>query len=117
MLGISFFEFIIILIVIILAFRPNDIPSLIKDAYKIFYKIKNFLHKIKIELEKFNKSLGINEIEEDLNKRQREVKKIIDIYGKEHEVLNISELRNDMKKEEIDSEIKKENKKNLENYQ
>ena len=40
MFGISFFEFIIILIVIILAFRPSDIPNLIKDAYKIFYKIK-----------------------------------------------------------------------------
>ena len=37
---------------------------------------------MKTELGKFNKSLGIDEIEEDLNKKQREVKKLLIFMAK-----------------------------------
>lgn len=115
MFGISFFEFIIIIIVIILAFRPADIPNLIKDIYRAVFKVKNFFYKMKAELRNFNKSLGIDEIEQELDKSHKEVKKIIDIYGNEHQVSGVNELRSDMKQEEIDQEITKENKKNSDN--
>jgi len=112
MFGISFLEFIVILIVVILAFKPSDVPNLIKDIYKFIHKVKEFFYNMKSEVKKFNKSLGIDDIENNLQKSQKEIKKIVDIYGNEHHVEGISELRKDLKNKEIDKEITKENKKN-----
>ena len=114
MFGISIFEFIIILIIIILIFRPTDIPILIKDLYKMFLKLKNFFIKAKQELKSFNNSLGIDDIEKNLKEQGDEIATIIDIYGKEHQVKNLSEIRKDLSKEEINKEIFKSNSSNIE---
>lgn len=132
MFGISFFELLLIMVVAVVFIKPEDVPTVAKTIAKAFIKIKKFIASIKQELDEMSKDLGLDEIkkqaeqeiafEESQKKsaQQNLPKKsadnstvIIDIYGNEHRVENLEELRPDLDQEQLQGEIKKQNEINL----
>lgn len=122
MFGISFVELLIIITVVVIMVGPKDIPDLVRNILKLVYKIKQFIADSKKELKSVGDEMGLGEIKQEIEqeliaekiKLEKEVTTIVDIYGEEHQIYGVDELRDDLKKEDLDAEIMKHNKSNKE---
>ena len=122
MFGISFIEFIIILAVVVIMVGPKDIPDLARNIVRFVYKFKQFIAESKKELKSVGDEMGLGEIRQEIEqeliaekiKLEKEVTTIVDIYGEEHHVYGVDELRSDLKKEDLKAEIVKHNQVNNE---
>jgi Tat protein translocase TatB subunit len=120
MFGISFGEFLIIIAVAVLVIGPKDFPEIARHIIKAVAKAKHIIDKAKVELNLLGKEIGIDEIKNEVaiemaNERARiekEITTIIDIYGNEHQVSGLDEIRQDQTKEEIELEVAKYNQEN-----
>ncbi len=120
MFGISLAEFLLILIVAVMVIGPKDLPEVARYMIRAIAKIKNLITKAKIELDNLGKEIGIEEIRNEVaielaNEKARiedDVTTIIDMYGNEHKVPAIHEIRTDKTKEEIEKEVEELNQKN-----
>lgn len=121
MLGFSFAEIILILLVIIIFIRPKDLPQIAYFGGKLFYKLKNLFFSLKKTCLNMLDDFGLQDIKEEMNRGISEEKSkydskkptiIIDMYGNEHEVHDINDLRSDLANADLQNEIAKENKKN-----
>ncbi len=120
MFGISFGEFLIVITIALLVIGPKDFPEIARNIIKAVAKTKQMIDKAKVELNLLGKEIGVDEIRNEVaieiaNEKARiekEVTTIIDIYGNEHQVLGLDEIRKDKTKEEIDLEVEKYNQEN-----
>lgn len=123
MFGISFGEFLLILAVAVLIIGPKDLPEVARYIIKMIAKIKHLISSAKKELDNLGKEIGVEEIKNEVAieianqkaKLEEDVTTIIDIYGNEHKVPAIDEVRKDKSKEELQKEVAELNKTNLEN--
>ncbi len=123
MFGISLGEFFLIITIAILFIGPKDFPEIARKLIKIAAKSKSVINKAKIEFQALSKEIGIDEIKNEIAmelanekcKIEAEITTIVDIYGKEHQVIDISEIRKDKSKEEINAEVVKYNLNNKKN--
>ena len=123
MFGISFGEFLIIIVIGVLVIGPKDFPEIARHIIKGIAKAKHIINKTKVELNILSKEIGIDEIKNEVaiemaNERakiEKDITTIIDIYGNEHQVSGLDEIRKDKSKEEIDLEIADYNKTNTQN--
>ena len=107
MLGVSFFELLMVMILALIIIGPKELPDLAKNLIRIIVRIKKFAKQTSQE----SGLIEIKEeIEKDMMKLEEETSTIIDIYGNEHEVHAIDKLRSDKNKEELEEEINKYNK-------
>lgn len=117
MFGISFIEFIIIITVVVIMVGPKDIPDLARNIVRFIYKVKQFIADSKKELKAVGDEMGLSEIKQEIEqeliaekiKLEKEVTTIVDIYGEEHQIYGVDELRGDLKKEDLEVEITKYN--------
>jgi Sec-independent protein translocase protein TatA len=116
MFGFSLAELIIVCLVALFFIKPKDLPEIAHFLGKIFFRAKKFIKSVKKQFKDMEQELGIDELKQEMNRGMAEEKTkseennetiIIDIYGNEHRVNNLSELRPDLNKEEIAAEIKK----------
>lgn len=116
MFGISFSEFIIVIIFALAIVNPKDIPVIAKYLTKIFFKAKNIISQAQKEWDNVSKEMGLDNIKEEVEKEAAELKKttIIDIYGNEHEVHDLDKIRGDLAQDDLDQEVKKYNEVNKE---
>ena len=120
MFGISLGEFLLILIIAILVIGPKDLPEVARYLIRAIAKTKHLIAKAKAELDVLGKEIGIEEIKNEIaielaNEKTRienEVTTIIDLYGNEHQVSGLHEMRKDKNKDEIAKEIAELNQKN-----
>lgn len=120
MFGISLSEFLLVLVVAILLIGPKDFPEVARYLIKAIAKTKHFIAKTKAELHLLGKEIGIDEIKNEVavelanekTRIEKEFTTIIDIYGNEHQVYGVGEIRKDKNKEEIAKEVLELNKKN-----
>ncbi|MES2678173.1 MAG: twin-arginine translocase TatA/TatE family subunit [Pseudomonadota bacterium] len=120
MFGISLGEFLLILVIAILVIGPKDLPEVARYLIRAIAKTKQLIAKAKAELDVLGKEIGIDEIKNEIaielaNEKTRiesEVTTIIDLYGNEHQVSDLSEIRKDKNKDEIEQEISELNQKN-----
>lgn len=123
MFGISLGEFLLILAIAVLVIGPKDLPEVARYIIKAIAKIKNLISKAKFELSALGKEIGVDEIKNEIaielanekSKIEEEVTTIIDIYGNEHKVPAIDEIRKDKTKEELKKEVEELNESNLKN--
>lgn len=121
MLGFSLAELIVVIIVFIIFIKPNDMPEIARFIGKIIYHGKHHINKIKNHLKEIEKEIGIDKLKEEFNqsiaeekaKLENDVTIIVDMYGNEHKVPNIYQIRDDIKKEDLEQEIIDHNNKNL----
>ncbi len=117
MFGISFAELLVIIIIALIFIGPKDMPEIARYIIKMIIKIKKFIQSATAELKEVSKELGLDDIKSEVEreiiaqkiKLEKDVTTIIDIYGNEHQVPKIEELRPDMNKEELQEEINKYN--------
>ena len=117
MFDISIGEFLVIIIVGILIIGPKDFPEIARHIIKAIVKSKQIINKAKVELSVLSKEIGIDEIKNEVaieiaNEKvrlEKEITTIVDIYGNEHQVLGVDEIRKDKSKDEINEEVKRYN--------
>jgi len=120
MFGISLVEFLVIATIGILVIGPKDFPDIARNIIRAIAKGKNIIDKTKAELNLLGKEIGIDDIKNEVAieianekaKIEEEVSTIIDIYGNEHQVFGLDEIRKDRSKEEIALEIEQYNQSN-----
>ena len=126
MLGFSFGELIMVLIVALVLIKPKDLPEIAHFCGKMYYRAKNYFQDLKTHFNQAQKDLGIDDIKQELERgfaeekaRLSELKNdttvIIDIYGNEHMVPSINQIRPDLNEEDLKSEIEKLNQINTKN--
>tara|TARA_Y100000389_G_scaffold204519_1_gene257656 strand:+ start:1699 stop:1980 length:282 start_codon:yes stop_codon:yes gene_type:complete len=84
MFGISFFEFLLIIIIFILAIDPRDLPNIIKKIIEGFFGFRDYFNQI-------SQDIGFddikNEVENNLNnEKMKNITEITDIYGVKHNI-------------------------------
>lgn len=120
MFGFSFSELIIVLVIALILIKPKDLPEIAHFCGKIYYRAKNYFHDLKKYFNQAQKELGIDNLKQELQRGFAEEKAkydelkddttiIVDIYGNEHKVPNIDQVRSDLTKEDIKSEVEKLN--------
>jgi len=121
MLGFSFAELLVVIIVVIIFIKPDDMPEIARFIGKLIYHGKHNINKIKKHLKEIEKEIGIDKLKEEVNqsiaeekaKLENDITIIVDMYGNEHKIPNIHEIRNDIKKEDLEQEITNRNNENL----
>ena len=120
MFGFSFAELIIVLIVALIFIKPQDLPEIAHFVGKIFYRGKRLIKDLKQSLKDMEKELGLEDLKHELNrgiaeeksKLEEEMTVIVDIYGNEHQVPNVKDVRPDLTAEQAAEEIKRLNEEN-----
>ncbi|MDX2082912.1 MAG: hypothetical protein SFV53_02870 [Rickettsiales bacterium] len=122
MFGFSLAELLLICVIALIFIKPKDLPEIAHFLGKIFYRGKKFFYELKKQFRELEQDLGLEEIKQELNRGIAEEKQrldddeektvIVDIYGNEHHVKNIDQIRPDLDKEQINQEIKKLNQEN-----
>lgn len=120
MFGFSFAELIIVLIVALIFIKPQDLPEIAHFVGKIFYRGKRLIKDLKQSLKEMEKELGLEDLKQEINrgiaeeksKLEEEMTVIVDIYGNEHLVPNVKDVRPDLTAEEAAEEIKRLNEEN-----
>jgi len=119
MFGFSLAELILVFLVAIIFIKPQDLPEIAHFFGKLYYKARKLIDDIKIQLKSVEKELGLDELKHEINRgiaeekikiedEKKELTKIIDIYGNEHEV-NIGNVSSHLTDEELKAEIAKYN--------
>ena len=116
MLGISFTELMVIIILALVIIGPKELPDLIRSIIRITVKARKL---IKQTFQETGLQQITEEIREDFEKQSREIEEqtttIIDLYGNPHQVPNPKAMRGDKSEEELKAEIAKYNKINSKN--
>jgi sec-independent protein translocase protein TatB len=120
MFGISFAEMALILMVALIIIGPKDLPEVSRYLIKFIAKSKRMISSAKKELNKLGEEVGIEDIKNEIAlemvnekvKLEEDLTTIIDIYGNEHQVPNIENVRNDKSKEDLLKEVEDHNQKN-----
>ncbi len=128
MFGISLVELIFVMLLVIFFVKPADIPQIARFLGKIYSKIKNLISLVKENVESTKKEVGFDQIKQEFNiaideeevkkgKNSKKTTEIVDIYGKTHHVMDISQLRPDLEPEDLENEIESLNQDNQEKSQ
>lgn len=121
MFGFSLAELLLVCVVALIFIKPKDLPEIAHFLGKIFYRGKKFFNELKKQFKEVEQDLGFDEIKQEINRGIAEEKAksedhestvIVDMYGNEHRVGNVHEVRSDMSKEQLNEEIKKLNEAN-----
>lgn len=120
MFGFSLAELVVVFLVALIFIKPQDLPEIAYFCGKLFYKGKKLFQEAKNQFKEIQKEAGIQELKDEINRAIAEEKSkfedektvIVDLYGNEHVVSNISQIRSDKEKEDLEEEVKKLNEEN-----
>lgn len=113
MFGFSLAELIVVCIVILIFIKPQDLPEIAHFIGRMIYRGKKFYRELKKNFTELEKEFGIDDLRQEVNrgiaqeanKIEQETTVIVDMYGNEHHITNIEEIRPDLTKEQIKNEI------------
>tara|TARA_B100000780_G_scaffold77707_1_gene52551 strand:- start:1229 stop:1534 length:306 start_codon:yes stop_codon:yes gene_type:complete len=66
--GIGGFEYLFIIVLIIIFVAPKDLPSVVKGIGKLFGKIKKIVSEFRSAIDDMAKDTGVDELKESVNK-------------------------------------------------
>lgn len=123
MFGFSLAELLLVFIVALIFIKPEDLPEIAHFFGKIFYRGKRHFNELKQQFKEIEKEIGFEDLKQEINRGIAEEKAkledleddvtiIVDIYGNEHQVKNIHDIRPDLSPEERSAEITKLNHEN-----
>lgn len=125
MFGFSLAELIIVLLVILLFIKPQDLPEIANFLGKVFYRLKSHYKQLKFSFKELETEFGIQDLKNELDRGIAEEKSkleddftvIVDMEGNEHRIPNLQEIRKDLDEEKLKEEIEHSNQKNKSNLQ
>jgi Sec-independent protein translocase protein TatA len=123
MFGFSLAELIVVFLVILIFIKPQDLPEIAHFLGRAFFRLKKIYKDLKITFRELEKDFGIDDLKQEINrgiadeasKIKEETTIIVDMYGNEHHVKNLHEIRSDLKADELADEIAKSTKPAIKN--
>ena len=121
MFGFSLAELFIVLIVVLIFIKPQDLPEIARFVGKAIFHGKRLYQQVKDSLTQLEKEFELESLKNEVNQAIAEEKLkyhdeneeqtiIVDMYGNEHYVANLKNLRNDLSKEDLVNEVERNNK-------
>jgi len=121
MFGFSLAELFLVLLAILIFIKPQDLPEIARFVGKAIYHGKKLYQKLKNSLTDLEKEFELDSLRHEVNQaiaseklKHEDVEEedstiIVDMFGNEHRVNNIKEIRSDLDKEKIKKEVEEGN--------
>ena len=121
MFGFSLAELFLVLLAILIFIKPQDLPEIARFVGKAIYHGKRLYQKLKNSLTDLEKEFELDSLRHEVNQaiaseklKHEDVEEedstiIVDMFGNEHRVNNIKEIRSDLDVEKIKIEVEVSN--------
>jgi Sec-independent protein translocase protein TatA len=121
MFGFSLAELFLVLLAILIFIKPQDLPEIARFVGKAIYHGKRLYQKLKNSLTDLEKEFELDSLRHEVNQaiaseklKHEDVEEedstiIVDMFGNEHRVNNIKEIRSDLDEEKIKQEVEESN--------
>ena len=121
MFGFSLAELFLVLLAILIFIKPQDLPEIARFVGKAIYHGKKLYQKLKNSLTDLEKEFELDSLRHEVNQaiaseklKHEDVEEedstiIVDMFGNEHRVNNIKEIRSDLDEEKIKKEVEESN--------
>lgn len=106
MLGLSWTETLVILIVALLVIKPQDIPPIVRGMRQFFRKCKAIQQEISNTLMEVVDEVELKELKEEVQAINKDIEYIADMEGNLQETYNIKDLMEEKHKVTTPSETK-----------
>jgi Sec-independent protein translocase protein TatA len=121
MFGFSFAELIVVLLVAFIFIKPQDLPEIAQFLGRMVYRFKHIYRELKRSLKEMEGEFGLQDLKQEVEfgiakekaKLAEDTTVIVDLYGNEHHVPNVKEVRPDAVPEELKQEVARLNEENL----
>lgn len=105
MLGLSWAETIVILLVALMVIGPKDLPPIIRAAKQAIAKLKALQNEMTTVLNDAMKESGLEDVSKTLDGEaaslNEEIRYLIDMNGNKQRVYDISDLQPDIKEKDL----------------
>ena len=121
MFGFSLAELFLVLLAILIFIKPQDLPEIARFVGKAIYHGKKLYQKLKNSLTDLEKEFELDSLRHEVNQaiaseklKHEDVEEedstiIVDMFGNEHRVNNIKEIRSDLDDEKLKQEVEESN--------
>ena len=121
MFGFSLAELFLVLLAILIFIKPQDLPEIARFVGKAIYHGKKLYQKLKNSLTDLEKEFELDSLRHEVNQaiaseklkhedaEEEDSTIIVDMFGNEHRVNNIKEIRSDLDEEKIKKEVEESN--------
>jgi len=121
MFGFSLAELFLVLLAILIFIKPQDLPEIARFVGKAIYHGKRLYQKLKNSLTDLEKEFELDSLRHEVNQaiaseklkhedgEEEESTIIVDMFGNEHRVNNIKEIRSDLDDEKLKKEVEESN--------
>lgn len=121
MFGFSLAELFLVLLAILIFIKPQDLPEIARFVGKAIYHGKRLYQKLKNSLTDLEKEFELDSLRHEVNQaiaseklkhedgEEEDSTIIVDMFGNEHRVNNIKEIRSDLDEEKIKKEVEESN--------
>ena len=121
MFGFSLAELFLVLLAILIFIKPQDLPEIARFVGKAIYHGKRLYQKLKNSLTELEKEFELDSLRHEVNQAiaseklkhedggEEDATIIVDMFGNEHRVSNIKEIRSDLDEEKIKKEVEEGN--------
>ena len=121
MFGFSLAELFLVLLAILIFIKPQDLPEIARFVGKSIYHGKKLYQKLKNSLTDLEKEFELDSLRHEVNQaiaseklKHEDVEEedstiIVDMFGNEHRVNNIKEIRSDLDEAKIKKEVEESN--------
>ena len=121
MFGFSLAELFLVLLAILIFIKPQDLPEIARFVGKAIYHGKRLYQKLKNSLTDLEKEFELDRLRHEVNQaiaseklKHEDVEEedstiIVDMFGNEHRVNNIKEIRSDLDEAKIKKEVEESN--------
>ena len=121
MFGFSLAELFLVLLAILIFIKPQDLPEIARFVGKAIYHGKKLYQKLKNSLTDLEKEFELDSLRHEVNQaiaseklKHEDVEEedstiIVDMFGNEHRVNNIKEIRSDLDEAKIKQEVEESN--------
>ena len=120
MFGFSLAELFLVLLAILIFIKPQDLPEIARFVGKAIYHGKRLYQKLKNSLTDLEKEFELDSLRHEVNQAiaseklkhedaDEDTTVIVDMYGNEHRVNNIKEIRSDLDDEKLKQEVEESN--------
>ena len=121
MFGFSLAELFLVLLAILIFIKPQDLPEIARFVGKAIYHGKKLYQKLKNSLTDLEKEFELDSLRHEVNQaiaseklkhedaEEEDSTIIVDMFGNEHRVNNIKEIRSDLDEAKIKKEVEENN--------
>ena len=97
MLGLSWPETCVIVIIGLMVLGPKELAMLIRKARQYWAAFQNLGSELSSHLDTFIEESGVNEVKKELSQQEKDIRhsmhKVVDLEGKEQEAYDVSVLK------------------------